>query len=249
MSNVILGSDGIMVRQGIYEQSATKKADLGRFFEFEDGRKFRYCQDGGSGITRAHLVCPAAVVANDNDVTQTGMTGASIGDTEIDVLLGGATTANLYEEGFLTIVSGTGLGFIYRIKKNKAGGASAASPCTVTLYDAIQVATDATSVITLTQSKFRDVRVAPATTVTSPIIGVPLIDITADYYFWCQTRGYAPVMVDDDGNLTIGMGVASGGGDPGAVIVEAAGLVSQRVGIAVQIADEDMYATIDLMCE
>ena len=253
MSNIVLGSDGIAIRQGIYEESSVLKTDLGRFIDFQDGRRFRYCEDGGSGITKGHLVCPAAVVANDNTVTQTGMTvtisGGHIGAKVINVLLGAATTANLYAGGFFVVEGGTGLGQCHRIRKNKAGGASVESPCEVTLYDPLVVALDATSIISLTQNKYKDVRVAPATTVTSPIIGVPLITVTASYYFWCQTRGYAPVVVDDDGALTVGMGVASGGGDPGAAIIEAAGLLSHRIGIAVQVAAQDTYATVDLMCE
>ena len=253
MSNIILGSDGIAIRQGIYEESLVAKTDLGRFIDFQDGRRFRYCQAATVAITRAHLITPAAVVANDNTVTQTGMTvaisGGSIGSKIVKVLLGGATTKNLYAEGYLTIEGGTGLGFCYKIKSNKAGGAAVATPCELTLYDPIVVALDATTILTLTQNRYRDVIVAPATTVVSPILGVPLIDIAADYYFWCQTRGYAPVVVDDDGALVVGMGVSSGGGDAGAALAEAAALVSQRIGIAVQVAAQDTYATIDLKCE
>ena len=75
MSNIILGSDGIAIRQGIYQQKSDKMTDLGRFIDFQDGRRFRYCQANGN-ITRGHMAAAAAVVANDNTVTQTAMTVA-----------------------------------------------------------------------------------------------------------------------------------------------------------------------------
>ena len=252
MSNIILGSDGIAIRQSIYEESSVKKTDLGRFIDFQDGRRFRYCQADGA-ITKGHVCTTANVVANDNTVTQTGMTvdlsNGYIGKKVINVLLAAATTANLYEGGYLTIEGGTGLGQMFKIKSNKAGGASVAVPCELTLYDPILVALDATSIITLTKNKYKDVVVGAATTVVGSPIGVPLISITDNYYFWAQTRGYCPIVVDDDGALTVGMEVVMGGGDTGAVVVCADATLSRRLGVAVQVAAQDTYATIDLMLE
>ena len=253
MSNIILGSDGIAIRQSIYEESSVAKTDLGRFIDFQDGRRFRYCQADGA-ITKGHVAAGGAVVANDNTVTQTGMTVALsngyIGEKVINVLLAAATTANLYAGGYLTVEGGTGLGQIRKIKSNKAGGASVAAPCEVTLYDPLEVALDATSIITLTKNKYKDVIVAPAGTDVAPLIGVPLISITDDYYFWAQTRGYAPIVVDDSATLTIGETVSIGATDAGAVVgATDAHAEYQQVGVVVQIAAADTYATIDLELE
>ena len=252
MSNIILGSDGIAIRQNVYEESSVKKTDLGRFIDFQDGRRFRYCQANGA-ITKGHMATAGAVVANDNTVTQTGMTvtisGGKIGAKKIDVLLAAATTKNLYADGFLTIEGGTGLGQMHKIKKNSAGGASVASPCTIWLYDALVVALDATSIITLTKSKFKDVIVAPGTVVAPPV-GVPLITITDDYYFWAQTRGYAPVVVDDGDTVIIGDYVMGGETDAGACEpLTATDVTIVPYGICVQVAANDTYATIDLKLE
>ena len=251
MGNILLGSDGISVRQGIYEESSDKKTELGRFLDFEDGRRFRYCQ-ADSEITKGHMCSSGTVDANDNTVTQTGMTVALsngyIGETVINVLLAAATTANLYADGFLTIEGGTGLGQIFKIKKNKAGGSSIASPCELTLYDPLVVALNATSIISLTKSRYKDVVVTPATTLVGTPIGVPLITVTDNYYFWAQTRGYAAVVCDDDGTITVGNLVTGGGGDAGAVITAAAD-TAQPYGVCVQIAATDTYCTIDLRLE
>lgn len=253
MGNIILGSDGITVRQGIYEESVSQKAELGRFLDFEDGRRFRYCKASGA-ITKGHLCTTANVVADDNTITQTGMTVAIsngyIGETVINVLLAAATTLNLYEDGLFVVEGGVGLGQAHRIRKNKAGGAAVATPCELTLYDGLVVALDATSIITLTKNRYKDVVIGAATTVVGSPIGVPLITVTTGgYYFWAQTRGYCPIVVDDDGTLTVGMEVVMGGGDTGAVLVCADATLSKRLGVAIQVAAIDTYATIDLMLE
>ena len=252
MSNVILGSDGITIRQGIYEEKSTQETDLGRFIDFEDGRRFRYCKASGA-ITKGHMCSSGTVVAADNTVTQTGMTVALsngyIGETVINVLLGGATTLNLYEDGLFVVEGGTGIGQCHRIKKNKAGGAAVATPCELTLYDPLVVALDATSIISLTKNRYKDVVVTPATTLVGTPIGVPLITITTGgYYFWAQTRGYAAVMCDDDGTITVGNLVSGGGGDAGAVIACAAD-TAKAYGVCIQIAAIDTHCTIDLKLE
>ena len=252
MGNILLGSDGIAIRQGIYQQKVDKMTDLGRFIEFQDGRKFRYCQADGN-ITRGHMAAGGAVAANDNTVTQTAMTVALsngyIGEKVINVLLGGATTLNLYEDGVLSIEGGLGLGYMYRIKKNKAGGALYTTPCELTLYDPIIVALDATSIISLTKNKHKDVIVAPTTVVRAPA-GVPLIDVTDNYYFWAQTRGYALLVVDDGDTVVTGDYVMGGSTDPGAIeAVTGTDVTIVPYGVVVQIAAADTYALIDLKLE
>jgi len=251
MGNQILGANGIAIRQGIYAEKSTMETDLGRFIDFEDGRRFRYCQANGE-IIKGHMCSSGTVVANDNTITQTAMTVALsngyIGETVINVLLGAATTANLYAGGYLTIEGGTGLGQIYKIKSNKAGGALYTTPCEITLYDGLIVALDATSIISLTKNRYKDVVVTPATTLVGTPIGVPLITVTDNYYFWAQTRGYAAVVVDDDGSITVGNLVSGGGGDAGAIITCAAD-TAKAYGVCVQVAAIDTYATVDLKLE
>ena len=250
MSNVILGSDGIAIRQGIYEAKADKKTDLGRFIDFEDGRRFRYCKcNASAGIAHAKMAAASLVVADDNAVTQTDMTvvlsNGYIGEKVINVLLGDDTTANLYEDGLLTIEDSTGQGYSYRIRKNKAGGAPYTDPCELTLYDPLVVALDANSVITLTMNKRKNVIINPSGTQASVAVGVPLVDVTEAYYFWAQTRGYAALIIGTA--TTIGYLVGPGAAD-GAC--DAAGGTTQKPwGTCVQIASTGNYITVDLNLE
>jgi len=250
LSNVILGSDGIAIRQGIYQQNVNKMTDLGRFIEFQGGRRFRYCKcNDSAGIAHAKMAAASLVVANDNAVTQTAMTVALsngyIGEKVVNVLLAAATTANLYADGLLTIEDGLGEGYSYRIKSNKSGGALYTTPCELTLYDPIVVALDATSVITLTMNKNKDVIINPANSDASVAVGVPLIDVTAAYYFWAQVKGYAALMMTTAG--TIGQLVGPGAGD--GTCDAASGTVYKPWGQCVQIASSGNYPTIDLQLE
>ena len=252
MGNIILGSDGIAIRQGIYQEKADKMTDLGRFVEFQDGRRFRYCKcNASAGITRGHM-CSAAALNGDTDkVTQTAMTVALsngyIGEKVINVLLSDDVAAHLFDDGLLTIEDGTGAGYCYRIKSNKAGGAVYTAPCELTLYDPIVVALAADAVISLTVNKYKNVVVTPQTE-TAPPIGVPLIDVTEAYYFWAQTRGYAALYIGTGETAPVGDNVGISADEDGACDVAAAA-PEKAWGVSIQPAAADTYATIDLMLE
>lgn len=250
MANIILGSDGIAIRQGIYEEKASKMTDLGRFIEFQDGRRFRYCKcNASAGIAHAKMAAASLVVGTANAVTQTNMTVALsngyIGEKVINVLLEADTTKNLYADGVLTIEDATGQGYYYRIKGNKAGGTPYTDPCELTLYDPIVVALTATSVITLTMNKYKNVIINPDDGYASVAIGVPLVDVTEAYYFWAQTKGYAALCIETA--PTIGERVGPGSTD--GMCKVAAGVAVRPWGQCVQIASTGNYATIDLMLE
>ena len=241
MSNVILGSDGIAIRQGIYEEKSTQETDLGRFIDFEDGRRFRYCKASGA-ITKAHMCQCAAMDSDHTDVVQTGY-GLSIGDKDdLSVLLTAAPTVNEYADGYLICNLGTGLGQMYKIKKNTA----AYAPCKIWLYDKIITAIAAASEITLVKNRYLDVVVSLASATGTPI-GVPLITITTGgYYFWAQTRGSCPLVTD--AALTVGDKVEQGQNDTGSC-QPVSGDTPPIFGTVVYPGNTEEYAVIDLHLE
>lgn len=248
MGNIVMAEGGIPIQQGIYEQSETKKAELGRLLPFLDGRCFRYCFCDG-GISKGLVGAAAALNGNADKVTQTGMDDQAAGKREIEVLLSAAVTANIYQDSLLTIEadgSGDSEGYAYRVRLNNGGGASVAVPCKLTLYDPLVVALTSNSILSLTVNRFRDVIVAPADA-ASPTIGVPLITVSDNYYFWAQTRGYAAVLaVTTDSQPIIADNVAVGASGA----VKAVGDVSQPVvGVCVYIPTFDEYCIIDLHLE
>lgn len=243
MSNVLLPADGITIRQGIYEEKSTQETELGRFIDFEDGRRFRYCKAAAS-LPLGKLVQASAIDTDHDETVQTAY-GLSIGDKDnLSVLLSAAPTANEYADGWLVCNVGTGLGQIYRIKKNTA----AYAPCKVWLYDPIIVAVAATAELTLIKNKYLDVIAYPGDSITGPPVGVPLITITSGYYGWLQTRGYCVMIVDDGATVVVGNNVIPGNTDAGAVDPNAAD-THPVLGVVVHIAGTDEYATIDLKLE
>lgn len=244
MSNVILGSDGIAIRQGIYEESVSQKTDLGRFIDFEDGRRFRYCKcNASAGITIGH-VCAAPTYDDDDDAVVQTNYGLAVGDKDdISVAVGAAPTANQYADGLLVVTSGTNMGQSHRIKKN-----TAASPTKIWLYDPIVSVIAAACDITLVPNKYLNVVVAPTTVVSTPI-GVPLIGITTAYYFWAQTRGYVGIMTDSATSSTAkGDNVMIASTTPGAIKAVSA-FTDPVIGVCIVTTADDEYAIIDLHLE
>lgn len=249
MSNVVMAYGGIPIQQGIYDQSITKKADLGTLLPFLDGRCFRYAKcNASAGITKGHMAESPTVVANESTITQTGMAAQAIGKSVINVLLTAAIAANLYEDGWFTVESSTGLGQCFHIKSNKAGGLAVATPCELTLYDPLVVATSATSVISLTKNKYANVVVVPTTAVGIPI-GVPLITVTTGYYFWAQTKGPAALEVDTADVLVIGQPVGYPTTPAVAGAVGIPTITDNIWGVALQVAVAAAYALVDLQLE
>lgn len=236
-----LNSDGIVIRQGIYQESITQMADLGRFIDLEDGRRYRYCKAEGA-ITKGRMCQSAAVDSDHVNVAQTAIW--SIGDEEVTCVVTVAPTKNDYAEGFLIIVDGTGQEEMYKIRTN-----SGASPTVLKLYDDIRVATAVGSEVTLLQAKYRDVVVVTAAAQPTGVpVGVPNITVTTGgYFFWAQTRGYC-VMVAETA-VTVGIPVQCSDGVNGAAEVKAAA-TDATYGIAPFSAAADADScVVDLMLE
>lgn len=250
MSNIILGSDGIAIRQGIYEESKVAKTDLGRFLDFQDGRRFRYCRAANATIPKGTMAVASVTPAAHEDELQSGY-GVSVGAKDnISIGLTSAPDANDdYAGGYLFVMdatnSGSGQGYMYKIKKHDTGS----SPCHIWLYDKVVAAILDTDEISLIKNKFDDLIVSPASAVVMPPVGVALITVTAVYYFWAQTRGYCP-MLAGAANITIGQEVGVDVSTNIGAAEDVAGTSAEPVwGIAVTAAVDGEYAVIDLHLE
>jgi len=247
MSNIILGSDGIAIRQGIYEESKVAKTDLGRFLDFQDGRRFRYSRAANATITRAHMAVAAVPTLTNRVQTNYGVTLDSKDNISISLATAPAEV-NEYAGGYLIVnnagATAAGQGYMYKIRKHDTGTA----PCHVWLYDKVHVAIQADDYVTLVKNKYDDVIVAPITSVQSAPIGVPLITVTALYFFWAQTRGYCPILVGN-GGMTIGNDVGYDAGTAGACEIMSNYANTPYYGKAVSAGTDTEYAVIDLHLE
>ena len=210
MGNIVLGSDGISVRQGIYEESLAPKAELGRFLEFEDGRKFRYCRNGDTALVAGVLVQAPAGLTGDDAIVLAAAGDLGQNKLTITVNTSGDYDAHALQGGYLVVSKGAtpDIGTFYKIKDNAAMVAAASA--VITLYDNLATAlTIAANQVGVSPNPFNGV-VKDAD--SAPLIGVPLIKVTIAYYFWCLVAGYGPA-TDSTSSISKGDFVTNVSGD------------------------------------
>ena len=190
MGNKVIGKVG--PKLGIYEESndAQLSASLGQLREMDDGRKFRLCK-AGETLTAGYSV--QAVV---NLTAADGLNvaaSAAIGDKEvvIDAVTSAEYAVHALKDGYLVgaVIAGD-IGTFYKIKDNTV--MTNGSEATITLYDGLTNAfvVDSTK-ITICANPYLDV-ITDAN--TAQLIGVPLIAVTDEYYFWALCEGYGPAV-------------------------------------------------------
>jgi hypothetical protein len=231
--------------QNIYEASETCKADIGQYFDLGD-RRFRYAKDDGTGIALGLMTAATAGVANYTDQVQTAY-GVTAGQRQVNVLLTTTVpTVDQFKNGYLICNKGTGLGQMYRIRGNSA----AVTPCVVDLYDDVITTIPEASELTIMRNKWSSVCIFP-TSALQPATGVTLVTVPAGYYFWAQTRGPAPLLIDSTATTVLGEWIGakrSGMTVAGAGDVPAA--TDQFWGVIMNKATEvSEYAMVDLKLE
>lgn len=230
--------------QTIFEESATQKHAIGAKFIGERRGKtkvFRYVKVGASNISKAQLQQGPAPTADHTNIALTA-SSAAVGDIDVVIAtaLSTAAVADEYKNGVFHINDAGAEGSAYDVKGNTVG-----TTPTITLYDPIVEALVATSEWTLTRNPHNGIIVTP-TTLTSKIVGIPAIDLTAGYYGWIQTAGPAPCLVDTAETLVIGEAV----GYPAAIAVAGAcgvaAVTDHIVGQVLSVNAASEYALINL---
>jgi len=212
--------------QGIYQISETRKEELGTLRVLSDGRKFRYARAGGSDLAAGKLGVAAAINADHADEAIAAAVAIGEKVLTLTVTAGTVIAENELKGGAFQINDGTGEGYSYVIDANTAlavGGTS----ISITLEEGIKVALDTTSEFTLVHSPWNDV--VEGTTIGCPI-GVPVVAVTAAYYYWAQTGGLAVVLMGD----TVALGTAviqDTATAAGSTAIMAAASVAPQVGI------------------
>jgi len=194
-----------------HENSEDQKHQLGVKGVTSDGRIYRYAQNAGTKITLGKLAVAPDITAlhEDRDVNT-----FAVGDTSITVTLGAtAITGNEYEEGFVNITDETGQGIMYKIANCPATGAS--EDVVIRLAEPIRVAAVAATTVTLYRNKYRDIVVSDGNQIDMPV-GVPNVDLPANYYGWIQTGGPCSILVDTN-DTTATQGITIGDTEAGAV--------------------------------
>jgi len=213
-----------------FQESSTQLFDFGTLLFYGD-RVFRYAGIGASGVT-AGKTLQAAALYNANHRDMAVQAAAAAGATSVAVTFGGDTDAaeDLYAEGYIHINDVAGQGQLLRIKGHDAVDAGVSTTCTLNLYDKVVTALTTSSKADLITATYNDLVVGP-TTFTGPVIGITVMDMTADYYGWVQIAGPCSVLLDinptgateelgglvirsdDNAGACMGIGVVTGDAD------------------------------------
>lgn len=162
-----------------------------------DDTKYVYVSAGSTNITSGMLLASKVEDTGEQDLTPTA---TAVGETAIITSSTVTVTANQYAGGYVVVSVTPGIGYRYRILRHAAATAAA---LTIYLEDPIQVALTTSSRIDLVPNPYSLVIPAP-TSPTASLVGVACGNITAGNYGWACVRGYAPVVNDAAGAITVG---------------------------------------------
>lgn len=242
----------------IYSAEIAKRYTIGTKYETWDGKVFRYAWNGGVALVQALMTQSGVPSAKTVSIAQTGYAKA-VGDTAVTVLVttGGIaasepwTNEDALEGGHMVCaaVSPAVLGDTYRIVASKMVDETHID---LTLDSPVRNAIAATGEVTLMTSRFSRTVVVPVTTATGPVAGVPLCPVPIGYYYWAQTKGPCPMIVDTGDTITVGAlaGIPAANAVAGACGAATATLFAFPVyGRVLSVAAADKVALIDLMLE
>ena len=168
--------------QGIYDESSTQKYEVGTRLALGDGRVFYYCKNGATALSVGR---PVQAVTNRTMVAN--ITNVTAGDDYVTIdSAAAAITAGDYDNGYAIIHD---VGHMYKIRHSPTIAASGSG--NIYLYDVVGFATS-TNDVTIFKNPCHSV-IALADPI-SFMIGVTLIAVTANYYFWAQTWGPCGVL-------------------------------------------------------
>ena len=166
---------------------------VGAKMVIEDGRTFRWVENGGVAAVNARIFMSIAPVGGHLDeVVDTMAAGATI-------LTGVASTglnpaADLFKNGYVFVTEIAQLDPVHRIKTNPL---FASNTGTLTLYNPLLDAIASGETITYVENPFRDIVVGLAAAYTAPPVGVIGTAIALDAYGWIATGGPAKVLGED----------------------------------------------------
>jgi hypothetical protein len=193
--NLFGGGSTIYDAQAVYEVSGLQPGTVGLL----GGRSYVWCSYSGSdGLTRGEPLVAAEINPTTQNLSIT-TGGLHVGQTEVvDITAGGsAITDSEFDNGYLAVTDGGGEGNTYEIEHNIAFTAATADG-TVKLRDAIVVASDADTEVSLIKNKYVDPQQSNSFGDNS-FVGVPNVTVpdgsTDTQYFWAQRSGYCAVFV------------------------------------------------------
>ena len=170
-------------------ETSERKQKLGTRATTPDGRVFYYAENSGTAIDHGGYLVDglAAVAAHDMDVAAAA---TSAGETTFTSGTSLTTTKDQYKDGYLYFNDGPGQGETYKVKSNTAVSGATGLSITIDEPDGLRTALTTSSLFGLMYSPYKDIKIIDGDgTMTTGVIGVTVIPVTADYFCWVQTAG------------------------------------------------------------
>lgn len=191
------------------------KYPLGTQLVLQDGRKFRFAENGGTTAVIGSVFGSAAILTTDQDMTPAA---GAVGDRLITFTHGAALVVqNFFAEGYVFNTITPGFADIYRVNNHLAlQSAVAGDVVNLDVGHALRRAITTTTRISLQAHPLSGIVIVAATIAQTPV-GIPCTAIAANKSGWIQTAG--PCAVLCAGTLTIGSPAVMllSGGTAGAV--------------------------------
>ncbi len=196
-------------------QTSEDTPSVGTKLVIEDGRTFRWVENGGVAAVNARVFMSVAPSANFLDEAVDTMAAGATVLTGVGATAGNGA-ASLFKNGYVFVTEIAQLDPVHRIKDNTLITA-AATTGTITLYNPLLDAIASGETITYVENPFRDIVIGVSASYTAPPVGVICTAIALDEYGWIATGGPAKVLYED--TIIIGAGVSiSTTNDAGAVV-------------------------------
>lgn len=209
--NVLFGPDGTQYEQpanavakpaglGRLDGGRPGKLPLGTQLILQDGRKFRFFENGAATAVVGQVWGSAAILSTDQACTPAA---GAVGDRLITFTHGAATVVqNFFAEGYASLAVTPGLGDTFKINNHLAlQNATAGDVVNFDVGSALRHAITTASLTTLTANPYSACVVVAATIAQTPV-GIPCVTTAASKFGWLQTAG--PCAVICTGTMTIG---------------------------------------------
>lgn len=239
-SNASQGLPGVGSDFDPYESNSTAKWALGTVMPDQRGNVYRYIHFGAAANAGEIVAQDFSESSQDESLTSILAAGSTqpvpnesisagrIGSRFVEMTLSGVT-ADKFAGGDLAITTGTGVGYIYRIRGNTATNNPATGTMRFELYHPLVVAVDATSGAIIAGSRYANCEIASAAT-DNDIAGVVMATQAISKFGWVCTKGRVAVKRDA---TTIAQGDMLGLSDSVSGAVQVCGKNSDQSVIAI----------------
>ena len=188
-------------------ESSTQTHPLGTKMILPDGRIYYYAVNSSAAITTGGQIVDgiAAVAAHDMDLVAAAASAEAITFTTTTSL---TTTKDQYAGGYVYINDGPGQGEVYSVRSNTLVAGAAGLSITIEDDGGFATALTTATRFGLMYSPYKDVKIVDGNgTMTTGVLGVTTMPLTASYYCWLQTSGPAAVLMGAQVGI-VGDGIA-----------------------------------------